>query len=158
VVRAESSAEASAGSCRSGCACRSSGNPGRRSGYAAVRKTFAGLTKGDVELAWGLTLRDGFLKGSKYGLGAAPAASAPVTIESGGAIRLPVAGVDRGGSHSEFARWDGRFINNSWLQEVPDPISKLTWDNAALMSLATADALGVTHDGQICLPSRLAME
>ncbi len=29
---------------------------------------------------------------------------------------------------------DGRYINNGWLQEMPDPITKLTWDNAALIS------------------------
>lgn len=34
--------------------------------------------------------------------------------------------------------WDGRFTNNSWLQELPKPLTKLTWDNAALVSPATA--------------------
>ena len=34
---------------------------------------------------------------------------------------------------------DGRFANNGWLQELPKPITKLTWDNAVLISPATAD-------------------
>jgi len=39
---------------------------------------------------------------------------------------------------------DGRYANNGWLQELPDPITRLTWDNAALMSPAFAKALGVS--------------
>ena len=38
---------------------------------------------------------------------------------------------------------DGRHNNNGWLQELPDPITKLTWDNAILMSPKTAQELGV---------------
>ncbi len=37
---------------------------------------------------------------------------------------------------------DGRFANNGWLQELPKPITKLTWDNAVLVSPATANRLG----------------
>ena len=37
--------------------------------------------------------------------------------------------------------YDGRFTNNAWLQELPNPLTKLTWDNAALLSPATADRL-----------------
>lgn len=117
--------------------------------YVAVRATFAGLVKGDVELAWGLALRDGFSKGTGYPVVAPAATPAAIGFESFPLVDFPgpdaIEVVLTPSSHV----WDGRFINNSWLQEVPDPISKLTWDNAALMSLATADALGVTHDGQM---------
>jgi Fe-S-cluster-containing dehydrogenase component/anaerobic selenocysteine-containing dehydrogenase len=38
---------------------------------------------------------------------------------------------------------DGSFADNAWLQELPDPVTTLTWGNAAQMSRATADRLGV---------------
>jgi molybdopterin-containing oxidoreductase family iron-sulfur binding subunit len=38
---------------------------------------------------------------------------------------------------------DGRFANNGWLQELPDPFTKLTWDNAALVHPDTAAGIGV---------------
>jgi molybdopterin-containing oxidoreductase family iron-sulfur binding subunit len=43
------------------------------------------------------------------------------------------------------AIYDGRFANNGWLQEMPDPLTRLTWDNAAVMSPAMAAKLGVEH-------------
>ncbi|MBI4888204.1 MAG: 4Fe-4S dicluster domain-containing protein, partial [Acidobacteria bacterium] len=44
--------------------------------------------------------------------------------------------------------YDGRFANNAWLQELPKPLTKLTWDNAALISPTTAERLMLT-DGDI---------
>ncbi len=44
------------------------------------------------------------------------------------------------------ALWDGRFANNGWLQELPNPLTKLTWDNAALLSPATARELSLASE------------
>ena len=41
--------------------------------------------------------------------------------------------------------WDGSFTNNAFLQETPKPLTKLTWDNAALISPATARDLGAAN-------------
>jgi MoCo/4Fe-4S cofactor protein with predicted Tat translocation signal len=41
-----------------------------------------------------------------------------------------------------YAIDDGRYSNNGWLQELPDPVTKLTWDNAALLSPNMAEHLG----------------
>ena len=42
--------------------------------------------------------------------------------------------------------YDGRFANNGWLQELPDPMTRLTWDNAAVTSENTARAIRVKQD------------
>ena len=47
--------------------------------------------------------------------------------------------------------YDGRFANNAWLQELPDPFTKLTWDNAALMGQNTAAELGYENGDMITL-------
>jgi molybdopterin-containing oxidoreductase family iron-sulfur binding subunit len=44
--------------------------------------------------------------------------------------------------------FDGRYANNAWLQECPDPITKLAWDNAACMNQRLAQSLGV-KDGDL---------
>ena len=66
--------------------------------------------------------------------------------------------VQRGGSdpkeievtflQSSFS-YDGRFANNAWLQETPDFMTKVVWDNYALVGPATAKALGLSNDQMI---------
>ncbi|MBL8753435.1 MAG: TAT-variant-translocated molybdopterin oxidoreductase [Planctomycetes bacterium] len=46
---------------------------------------------------------------------------------------------------------DGRFANNSWMQEIPDPLTKLCWDNAAQLSIATARQLGVDNGDMLTI-------
>ncbi len=43
------------------------------------------------------------------------------------------------------ATWDGQFANNGWLQELPRPLSKITWDNMAAISPASAEKLNVSR-------------
>jgi MoCo/4Fe-4S cofactor protein with predicted Tat translocation signal len=50
--------------------------------------------------------------------------------------------------------WDGRFANNGWLQELPKPLTKLTWDNAAIVSPSTAQRLGLATSDLVTLDYR----
>jgi MoCo/4Fe-4S cofactor protein with predicted Tat translocation signal len=52
---------------------------------------------------------------------------------------------------------DGRYANNGWMQELPDPITKITWDNAVLISHKTAEDLGAWNGDmvEITLNSRV---
>ncbi len=115
--------------------------------YEAVRATFASIAKGDVEKAWNMTVRDGFLDGVRYQR--VTSANSSAMVDASAIVEHPHSGALEVVLVPSSHVWDGRFINNSWLQEVPDPITKLTWDNAAVMSKKTADRLGVTHDGQM---------
>jgi molybdopterin-containing oxidoreductase family iron-sulfur binding subunit len=47
--------------------------------------------------------------------------------------------------------YDGRFANIGWLQELPQSITKLTWDNAAIMSPRSARAIGTEHGKKVAL-------
>ncbi len=53
--------------------------------------------------------------------------------------------------HPSDAIYDGRLGNNGWLQELPQPITKLTWDNAAICSIGTANALKLKQGELVAL-------
>ena len=96
---------------------------------------------GDFERLWRRSLHDGHV---------ADSAAAPLTATVDGAAVEAAAqaiadtkATDLQLSFRPDSRvLDGRFANNGWLQECPDSITKLTWDNALLMSPATAESLG----------------
>ncbi|MCY1081584.1 TAT-variant-translocated molybdopterin oxidoreductase [Archangium lansingense] len=57
---------------------------------------------------------------------------------------------------TDYKVFDGQFANMSWLQELPDPISKITWDNAAYVSPATAESLKLQPGDMATLTYRKA--
>ena len=115
--------------------------------FNAVRETFTALgSAGDA--AWKKLLRDGFHAESTYPL-ANPSLSASAEADIAAANILAGKASDPTPKALEvvFATdasiYDGRWIDNAWLQEAPDPISKITWDNAALIAPKTAKELGI---------------
>jgi MoCo/4Fe-4S cofactor protein with predicted Tat translocation signal len=125
-------------------------------GHEIVRATIAGLANApDFEDLWRRTLHDGVLKDS-----AAPCVEpgAPAHEKVAAALERAARGAHAGAAGSLEAvfvpdnrMYDGRFTNNAWLQELADNVTKLTWDNAALLSYATANRLGVKHGDVIVL-------
>lgn len=92
---------------------------------------------------WRKTLDRGFVEGS-----ALPAVTAPPMRDAEIAKTLTGCAWEcdsAKGVEVVFLRdmkvWDGRFGCISWMQELPDPVTKITWDNALLMSPKTADDL-----------------
>ena len=101
--------------------------------FAAVRATVGG-----DDAAWKKALREGFVEGSSQDLVVPVAAAvAAESLQEASEQSLDVI------FSTDGSIYDGRWIDNAWLQEAPDPISKLTWDNAALMAPKTAKALGI---------------
>ncbi|NLF69936.1 MAG: TAT-variant-translocated molybdopterin oxidoreductase [Candidatus Anammoximicrobium sp.] len=119
-------------------------------GYELVRRTFRGwVGESFSEWKWKKTLADGVLERD------AGTAGAPVDV--GGQARPPEGVLPQGEDSFEVVFFadgkmhDGRFANNGWLQELPEPMTRLTWDNAALMSPATAEQVGLQRDELVSL-------
>lgn len=102
-------------------------------------KTQMGGSDEEFDRRWRRALHDGLIADS-----ALPAKTVAVTTNSSSSP----AGQPAQGAYEIIFRpdpniYDGRFSNLGWLQELPKTFSSLTWDNAALVSPATARALGV---------------
>ncbi|MFN0136979.1 MAG: TAT-variant-translocated molybdopterin oxidoreductase, partial [Phycisphaerae bacterium] len=122
----------------------------KSSGYELVRKTFKERFAGtaDLETAWNKALHDGVIANSALPT-ATPAVKSDFASKLDGVLK-PAAG-----SNFEIVfagdlkMYDGRFVNNGWLQELPDPITKMTWDNAAHISPADARKMGIKRDDRV---------
>ncbi len=115
-----------------------------KSAYDLLRDFWRSRHTDDFERWWRTALHDGYVAGT---------ASPPMTF------RMQTSWIGAATTaepqHPEglelvfrldYGVLDGRFANNGWLQEMPKPITKLTWDNAALLSPATAKRLGVANE------------
>jgi len=139
------------------------------SGHDLVREHWrqAGVLGADFERGWRRALHDGVLPAAANATAAAADVATPAPDSA--ALRGEVVGTagtvaavetldeDQaaapGGSggtavlelnlRPDPTLWDGRFANNAWLQELPKPITKLTWDNALLIGVGSAERLGL---------------
>jgi MoCo/4Fe-4S cofactor protein with predicted Tat translocation signal len=98
----------------------------------------------DFEAAWRKAVHDGFIANTAF------QPRTGLSIKGDWARQGNQAAPQSGGYEIVFRTdptiYDGRFANNGWLQELPKPLTKLTWDNAAFLSPNTARKLGVTQD------------
>ena len=95
--------------------------------------------------AWDKVLQDGVLEtvpamsGAAFNAGAVAAAAAKLaTPRKAGKTELVV--------YPKVSLGSGKSANNPWLQEMPDPITKATWDNYAVISFAMAKEMGISVD------------
>ncbi|MCZ2155756.1 MAG: TAT-variant-translocated molybdopterin oxidoreductase [Bryobacterales bacterium] len=113
-------------------------------GYALVRETWKAQLPD--EKSWRKAVHDGLIAGT---------ATAPITANVNRPAVLEAVTRAGAGSNPDQIElvfvpsshaYDGRFNNNAWMLEAPDPITKITWDNVALLSQATAAKLGLRTD------------
>jgi MoCo/4Fe-4S cofactor protein with predicted Tat translocation signal len=115
-----------------------------KSGYEIVREFWMRQPQGSTdpatfEKAWRGWLHDGLVPGTAF-----PATTVTLAGDLAGRLGAPAPVPAMEVSFRRDATiYDGRFANNGWLQELPKPMTKLTWDNAALIAPATAERLGV---------------
>ena len=121
---------------------------GEPTGYALVQNYWkAKHTGSDFDMWWRKSLEQGWIHGTT---------SQPKTVSAKSANSPSASQASKQGSYEIIFRpdpsiYDGRFANNGWLQELPNPMTKLTWDNPLLMGPAMADRLKVEKKDMVRL-------
>ena len=112
-------------------------------GYDIVRESWKDLVSGSFEASWRKVLHDGVLANS-----ANKFESPSANVKN---LDAPKDGKD--GYEVLFtlspAVYDGRFANNGWMQELPNAVTRISWDNVAQVSKKTADKLGLKSEDLI---------
>jgi molybdopterin-containing oxidoreductase family iron-sulfur binding subunit len=123
-----------------------------RPGYDIVRDTWKPILGAEFDKKWNRVLHDGLLAGSELPEVVPTLTGQP--LEDLGPLRAGSASATQAATQSSSdlevvflpspSVHDGRYANDGWLQELPDPITKLVWDNPALVSPKTAETLGLS--------------
>lgn len=105
--------------------------------HDAVKGYWQSQIKGNFDNAWAVALHNGWVEGQKA-----------TVANSVAAVTLPALPSTPSGSYEIVFRpdptvGDGEWANNSWLQELPKPATKLTWDNVVLVSPRDAQKIGI---------------
>ncbi len=121
-------------------------------GRDVVRAAYENNASSPSKKGWRKAIHDGFVRGAGLattapGLSGAGWQPRPADFawEPAGQGRTEVVFT------ADHCVYDGRFANNGWLQELPDVMTKLTWDNAASINPATARDLGVRQGDMLTL-------
>jgi molybdopterin-containing oxidoreductase family iron-sulfur binding subunit len=111
--------------------------------YEAVRETWKPVIKGDFEAGWRKALHAGWIEGTAFDTKSVPLGAQGLHIG-------PIVPSPKDSLEIIFRPdpniYDGRWSNVGWLQELPKPVTSLSWDNAALVSGATLTKLGLEED------------
>jgi MoCo/4Fe-4S cofactor protein with predicted Tat translocation signal len=111
--------------------------------YEAVRETWKPTIKGDFETGWRKTLYDGWIEGTAF---SKPTITGRLDlIDTGIPLPTPKESLEII-FRPDPNVYDGRWSNVGWLQELPKPVTNLSWDNAAIVSGATLTKYGLEED------------
>ena len=104
------------------------------SAYSVVQANARNYIKGDFAAGWRKALHDGWVEGTAFtakagGAGKSAVASFPIPTTASNGLEVSF--------RPDPSIYDGRFANVGWMQELPKQVTNLSWDNAAIMSMAT---------------------
>jgi molybdopterin-containing oxidoreductase family iron-sulfur binding subunit len=110
------------------------------SGYDIVRGYWQKQHNGaDFQQFWRTSLHDGWIEKTTF----APKQISAKAMNEGASLYTLVRPLIEVNFRRDPSVYDGQFANNGWLQELPKPMSKLTWDNAVLIGPRMADREGI---------------
>ncbi len=125
--------------------------------YTLVHQTITSIAGGDATAVFRKFLHDGLIEGSAF-----PVVSVRFSRDTAAAVFRsvpPVVTLSKDVLEVHFVADhkmdDGRFANNGWLQECPDPITKISWDNAILVSPKLAREIGIYPSGSALQVARV---